>query len=57
MISKESKYVSAEENDEWLKNLPNIIDGSKQKDIHNVEESNFYHLMPARALAFKCDNF
>ena len=40
--------------DKRLKNFPNIINGYKQRDTYNVDESGlFYHLMAARTLVFK----
>ena len=42
VISAESKDVSAEKIDKLLKNLPNIIDEYKQKDIYNVDESGLF---------------
>ena len=42
VISGEFKDASAEKINEWLKNLPNIIDGYKQKDIYNVDESGLF---------------
>ena len=37
-----STDVPAEKVDEWLKNLPHIIDEYKQKDIYNVDESGYF---------------
>ena len=37
--------------DKRLKNFPNIINGYKQRDTYNVDESGlFYHLMPVLSL-------
>ena len=57
VISVEIKNVPDTKDNKQLKNLPNIIDGYKQKEILNVDESClFYHLMHVRTLAFKGDN-
>ena len=50
------KDVQAEKVDEWLKNLPNITDGYKQKDFYKTGKSGLsYHFMLAKTLVFNDD--
>ena len=40
--SRDFKDVPAEKVEEWFKNLPNIMDGYKQRNIYNVDENGLF---------------
>ncbi|XP_054720764.1 tigger transposable element-derived protein 6-like [Uloborus diversus] len=54
VLSGESKCVSIESVEQWLKDLPDLIKEYEAKDIYYCDETGlFFRVMPDRTLAFK----
>ena len=56
MICGKSEDVPVEKVDECFKNLPNLIDGYKQRDIYNVDERDLFIISCLEELSHSKNN-